>query len=201
MNRVTLLAAGILATVMISLAGLVLIPNWQYRELAQHTDESGQEWPVRPAGNVALGREVYIDLGCMYCHSQQVRPEGFGADIDRGWGMRRTVARDYLHDAPPLMGTMRTGPDLSNIGARQPSQEWHYLHLYKPHITSPGSIMPEYPFLFETLKNPDRPPNAAVQLPDEWAEEPTWIVPKDRAVQLVEYLLSLDRGYPLPEAP
>jgi cytochrome c oxidase cbb3-type subunit 2 len=96
---------------------------------------------------------------------------------------------------------MRTGPDLANIGARQPSREWHYLHLYNPHITSPGSIMPEFPFLFEVLENPQRIPNRAVRLPEKWADEPTWILPKDRAIRLVEYLLSLDRNYPVPEAP
>jgi len=44
---------------------------------------------------------------------------------------------------------MRTGPDLRNIGARQPSPDWHYLHLFDPQITSPGSIMAPFGFLYE----------------------------------------------------
>lgn len=201
MNRFPLIAAGVMATVLLSLCGLVLIPNWQYQDLDQYEDEMGQMRPVRPAGNVLLGRRVYIDLGCIYCHSQQVRPEGYGADLDRGWGIRRTVARDYFFDSPPLMGTMRTGPDLANIGSRQPSTDWHYLHLYNPEITSLGSVMPQFPFLFEVLKESDRIPNAAVQLPENWVQEPTWIFPTERAVQLVEYLTSLDHSYSLPEVP
>ena len=200
MNRVTWIAFGVVFTVFSSLAGLVIIPDWQYRDLAAYQNELDEVYPVRPSGFVAQGRGVYIDLGCVYCHSQQVRPEGYGADIDRGWGMRRTVARDYIYDSPPLMGSMRTGPDLSNIGARQPSKEWHYLHLYNPQITSQGSVMPEYPFLFDVVKNPEREPFGGIRLPDQWASEPTWIVPRPRAEQLVEYLKSLDRGFDLPEA-
>ena len=56
------------------------------------------------------------------------------------------------------MGTMRTGPDLSNIGVRNPSETWHYLHLYNPQITSEGSNMPPFRFLFETKKKDPRKP-------------------------------------------
>ena len=114
--------------------------------------------------------------------------------------MRRTVARDYIYDSPPLLGTMRTGPDLANIGARQPSRDWHMLHLYNPQITSSGSIMPEYPFLFTVVKDGERLPNTAVKLPEDRTGETAWIIPNDRAEQLVEYLKSLDHGYDLPEA-
>jgi cytochrome c oxidase cbb3-type subunit 2 len=152
---------------------------------------------------------VYIDLGCLYCHSQQVRPEGFGADIDRGWGDRRSVARDYMFDAPPLLGTMRTGPDLASIAVRQPSREWHYLHLYEPTLTSPGSNMAPFPFLFERFdpeelrvgEGRDEPPDDAVRVPgpDGTDEGGYWIVPTDRARALVDYLLSLDQSYDVPE--
>jgi cytochrome c oxidase cbb3-type subunit 2 len=95
------------------------------------------------------GREVYIANGCVYCHSQQPRPKAFAPDFSRGWG-RATVAGDYAYDQPHLLGTMRTGPDLMNIGVRQPSEQWHLGHLYQPRAYMPGSIMPSYPFLFET---------------------------------------------------
>ncbi|MCZ2152605.1 MAG: cbb3-type cytochrome c oxidase subunit II [Bryobacterales bacterium] len=147
------------------------------------------------------GRRSVMDLGCVYCHTQQVRPEGFGADIERGWGRRRTVMRDYLYDPINLMGTMRTGPDLANIGARQPSKTWQYLHLYNPQITSPGSIMPPHPFLFTVGADPGGPPFDGVALPAEW-QTPTakYIVPNARGRFLVEYLLSLDKRAALPEA-
>lgn len=202
MNRWWLLALGVFATIVASVTGLVLLPDRQLRSTAPVQDEDrGITLPVGYFGDAEEGRKVYMDLGCIYCHTQQVRPEGFGADIERGWGMRRSVARDYIHDEPPLMGTMRTGPDLMNIGARQPSAQWHYLHLYEPRITSPGSIMPPHRFLFEVRRSADGLPEDAVRVPGEFAgEKPAWIVPKDRARRLVAYLLSLDHNYEVPEA-
>ncbi|MFT5735302.1 MAG: cytochrome c oxidase cbb3-type subunit 2, partial [Planctomycetota bacterium] len=155
MNRISLITLGVLATVIASLFGLVLIPNLQLQSMGPKTvqlrDGSTAVYPAELDSYLeGPGREVYRDLGCIYCHSQQVRPEGFGADIDRGWGTRRSVPRDYVLQSPPFLGTMRTGPDLANIAERQPSQEWHYLHLYDPRITSPGSVMPSFKFLFNT---------------------------------------------------
>ncbi len=202
MNRAWLLVVGVIATIVASVTGLVLLPDRQLRSTGPVEDEDrGITLPVAYFGDAEEGRKVYMDLGCIYCHTQQVRPEGFGADIERGWGMRRSVARDYIHDEPPLMGTMRTGPDLMNIGARQPSAQWHYLHLYEPRITSPGSIMPPHRFLFEVRHSADGLPEDAVRLPDEFARrKPSWIVPRDRARWLVAYLLSLDHNYEVPEA-
>src|SRR5690606_7245678 len=94
------------------------------------------------------GRVEYIRHGCMYCHSQQPRDPRQAPDGERGWG-RPSVAGDYYYDRPHLLGTMRTGPDLLNIGARQPSTDWHLGHLYQPRAYVPGSIMPSYPFLFD----------------------------------------------------
>lgn len=202
MNRPWLLALGVVAVLVASVTGLVLLPDRQLRSTQPVQDEDrGITLPAEYFGDVEEGRKVYMDLGCIYCHTQQVRPEGFGADIERGWGMRRSVARDYIHDRPPLMGTMRTGPDLMNIGARQPSAQWHYLHLYEPRITSPGSIMPPHRFLFEVRRSAEGLPEDAVRVPDEFApQEPAWIVPRERARQLVAYLLSLDHNYEVPEA-
>lgn len=202
MNRSLTLFLGILATILFSMTGLVLVPNWKFQELKPIVDRDGYSHPTEPEGTVAQGRKVYIDLGCLYCHSQQVRAASFGSDIARGWGTRRSVARDYIWDKPPLMGTMRTGPDLANIGARQPSVEWQDLHLYNPRITSPGSIMPQFPFLFKKhLREPDEPlPDGAVMLPSKWAPKPAFIVPTERGRDLVDYLKSLDHSYEVPEA-
>jgi hypothetical protein len=61
---------------------------------------------------------------------------------------RRSVPLDYIFDRPHQLGTMRTGPDLINIGNRQTSPEWHHTHLYNPRLTSPGSIMPDFSYLY-----------------------------------------------------
>lgn len=199
MNRAVILYIGIVLTVLASFAGLVTLPQQQLGGIEPVVDEDGRRYPVEPAGLVAEGRGVYRSLGCLYCHSQQVRPPGFGADIDRGWGTRRTVARDYLYDAPPLLGTMRTGPDLANIGLRQPSENWHMLHLYNPRITSLGSNMPPFPFLFDERPVGIEAPYDALEFPPEWQRDGVVVVPRTEAKALVAYLKSLDMSHPVPE--
>jgi len=199
MNRAVFLYVGVLATVLLSFVGLVAIPERQLGSLEPVMDVEGRAHPVEPTGLVAEGRVVYKGLGCMYCHSQQVRPPGFGADIDRGWGSRRTVARDHIFDQPPLLGTMRTGPDLANIGVRQPSESWHVLHLYDPQITSPGSTMPPFGFLFERLPLQVEVPYDALQFPPDWQDPETVVIPTGEAKALVAYLKSLDASYAVPE--
>ncbi len=199
MNRTTFLYVGVLFTVLASFAGLVTVPQYQLQSLEPVADEEGRAYPVEPTGLVAEGRRDYVGLGCIYCHSQQVRPPGFGSDLDRGWGTRRTVARDHLFDAPPLLGTMRTGPDLANIGVRQPSENWHRLHLYRPVITSPGSTMPPYAFLFERRALEVELPYDALQFPPEWDQPGSYVVPTRRAKALVAYLTSLNASHAVPE--
>ena len=201
MNRTLTFYLGVVLCVLASTIGLVIVPNWQWRDLKAHKDDLGNDYPYEPYGAQKVGRRVYADLGCIYCHSQQVRPANFGADIDRGWGTRRSVARDYIYDNPPFLGTMRTGPDLVNIGARQPSRDWHSMHLYDPQITSPGSVMPPHRFLFTRGQvGASGPPTGAVLLPVVNGAKREYIVPTQRAEALIEYLKSLDRTYDLPEA-
>ena len=109
------------------------------------------------------------------------------------------MARDHIWDTPPVLGSMRTGPDLTNIGARQPSAAWHLLHLYRPRLTSPGSIMPEYPFLFTQQRLELERPADALSFPSG-DPRPGWVtLPTYRAKDLVAYLVSLDHSYPVPE--
>ena len=94
---------------------------------------------------------------------------------------------------------MRTGPDLLNIGARQPSVDWHLTHLYNPRAVMPGSIMPSYPFLFE-VKDAAGPDDTVVKLPPDYAVDGV-VVARQDALDLVQYLLELDRTYPVDVLP
>lgn len=181
------LLLGALATVCFSLTGYVLVPALGVQP-TPITLPDGRTWPVAPSEAALRGREVYRDLGCLYCHSQQVRPEGFGADLERGWGRRGSLPIDYLGQQPPLLGTMRTGPDLADVGARQPSEAWHLLHLYDPQLTSPGSNMPPFRFLFEQVPAPDP---RGLPLPPGAVGPGVAVVPTARATELVAYLMSL----------
>lgn len=185
------LLTGAMVMLSLSTSALVVVPYLQVRDIAPAEG-------LKPYTSAQLrGREVYIANGCVYCHTQQPRAQGFGPDLARGWG-RATVAADYAYDRPHLLGTMRTGPDLMNIGVRQPSEQWHLGHLYQPRAYVPGSIMPSYPFLFE-LKISDQvaPGDVQVQLPPGQSPRGQVVVARPEAMDLVRYLQSLDRSYPV----
>lgn len=115
---------GIFGTLAFSWAGLIAIPNAQIGHLDPQMDEEGTDvYPAPKSGLAERGRHVYTANGCFYCHSQQVRADYAGSDIERKWGTRRSAPRDYLFDRPVLLGKMRMGPDLSNIGKRAPSDD------------------------------------------------------------------------------
>lgn len=89
------------------------------------------------------GRRIYIDNGCGYCHTQFVRNIDWGPTAERV-----AEAGDYVADRPHLLGTERTGPDLSQEGGEHPD-DWHLAHFVNPRFTSPESVMPSWAFLGE----------------------------------------------------
>jgi cytochrome c oxidase cbb3-type subunit 2 len=196
MNYGPTLFLGIFLAFASAWLGLVFFPSQQLGHLKPVTAEGETVANPRPYSGLELrGRQVYQANGCVYCHSQQVRGGEYNADLQRGWGPRRTVPQDYVNDDPVLLGTMRTGPDLVNVGARLTDDQWHYRHLYDPVLTSPGSIMPPHRFLFEKRKIAGQKSLDAVDIPG--VEAGYEIVPSDDAKALVAYLKSLDRTYDL----
>jgi cytochrome c oxidase cbb3-type subunit I/II len=91
------------------------------------------------------GRDIYIREGCYLCHSQWIRP--MRAEVLRygEW----TRAPEYQFDRPFLLGSRRMGPDLQRVGQKYPDA-WHFEHMRDPRSTSPGSIMPPYPWLLKS---------------------------------------------------
>jgi cytochrome c oxidase cbb3-type subunit 2 len=198
MNQGPLLFLGIFLTLASSFWGLVLVPDMRIGRQTQVTNiTTGVLYPAPRGGLAKRGAEVYRSLGCVECHSQEVR--GVGSDLGRGWGARMTVAQDYLGDYPVLLGNQRVGPDLANIGVRQPNPAELLRKLYNPQAVVPGSMMPPFRFLFEKQKlrtgqiGPD--PNALL------FENGYETVPRPDAEALVAYLLSLRTDTPLYEAP
>lgn len=141
------------------------------------------------------GKAIYIANGCVGCHTQQVR----NVDMDKIWGERPGIAADYAtnkrtdiwRNTATLMGTERTGPDLTNIGTRQPSLDWNLVHLYNPRIVVKESIMPAYPWMFTIKKNPSKG-DVIVNVPEEYLEGKQGKVVADKeALYLLAYLQSL----------
>ncbi|MDR1284007.1 MAG: cbb3-type cytochrome c oxidase subunit II [Opitutaceae bacterium] len=212
MNRAQILFLGIFATLAFSWTGIVLTNQISYGKLTPYVSEDdGKSYPQQLPGSAVRGKEVYREMGCVYCHTQQVRRPGYGVDIERNWGERQSVARDYIREQRVFLGAMRTGPDLRNVGARYAGQggiDWHNKHLYEPTLTSPGSIMPPYAFLFDYRPVVGKPSTKAIDrlfTPEEkrkyGIDKPGHeLVPSRRAEDLVHYLLSLnDTPYTYPE--
>lgn len=98
---------------------------------------------VKPYTPLELqGRDIYVREGCYLCHSQMVRP--FRDEVAR-YG-EYSKAGEFIYDHPFQWGSKRTGPDLARIGGKYPDS-WHYNHMLEPTSMSPGSIMPNYPWL------------------------------------------------------
>ncbi len=212
MNYGVMVFLGALLTLATSWYGLVVGPVFQLADQQPARIETGGLYPVGRAGLAQQGREVYRANGCYYCHTQQVlgsaRGKGtnfvgyVGGDIKRGWGVRPSVADDYMLDSPVMFGTQRIGQDLANIGARQTNEAWHFMHLYHPQSLSPGSVMPAYRYLFEKRKIEGGPsPNALPHGVEAGLPDGYEIVPSHQARALVAYLLSLEAQTPLFKVP
>lgn len=148
------------------------------------------------------GKKIYVENGCIACHTQQVRE----ADMDKMFGSRPSIAADYAgnkrlsfwQNTATLLGTERTGPDLTNVGERQSSKDWQYLHLFQPRSLVKQSVMPSYRWLFEE-KDFLQKGDTEVKVPDEYKDHKfSVVVATKKAQELVAYLLSLKQA-PLPK--
>jgi cytochrome c oxidase cbb3-type subunit 2 len=130
----TVIIVGILSL----LAAITLtMVYWPYTTRVTEPSEIFRE---RTAVEVA-GRKIYLENGCVYCHSQSIR------SIDWGHGADRIAQPgDYIADEPIALGSQRTGVDLSQEGGEHPD-DWHTAHFINPRYTRPASIMPPFEWL------------------------------------------------------
>lgn len=143
------------------------------------------------------GQAVFIANGCVACHTQQVRD----IEMDQVWGGRPSIPADYFYSkarmnfwqqSPSILGSERTGPDLTNVGERLPNATWQYIHLYNPRAMVPQSIMPAFPWLFEVRAAADSTQDVIVQVPEEFRKGIKGVIVASQDAQdLVAYLLSL----------
>ena len=171
MKNLNTLLAGIFLAVALPFGALIISSQVQLGSLGRApAEEGGPLFPSREPGLAIQGRAVYVSLGCVSCHTQQVRPAGQGSDIARGYGTRPSVARDYVQQKQVLLGDRRIGPDLANYGAR--AKDLASVHAAIQHKG-------QFDFLYVGVKQ-------------EAASE--------RAIALAAYLQSLRQDYSSPEA-
>lgn len=171
---------------------IAIIPAYQMQETEPLPDQLAFSEPEME------GLKLYVAEGCVACHTQQVR----NIEMDKVWGNRPSMPSDYFYSkqrldvwrqSPSLLGSERTGPDLSNVGQRQPSDAWHLMHLYNPRTVVKESIMPSYPWLFDE-KSVDEIGNddVVIQIDKSFFNKPgKRLVASTKALNLVAYLRSL----------
>ena len=133
-----LMTAGV--AVFFLMVGMVVAAPYMFLLDVPATSRAHEYTPIEQQG-----RDLYLSLGCFYCHSQQVRASD--------WGIGNVSAEgDYVFDSPHALGTERTGPDLAQIGGMRPTI-WEKLHHQDPRSLSPGSLMPNFGFLSDDQIN------------------------------------------------
>ncbi|HJR12844.1 MAG TPA: cytochrome c [Rhodanobacteraceae bacterium] len=179
MKKLLAIAGGALGIYIVIVLFIAVIPGV---ELSQTPPGPGVQ-PLTPLE--AEGRAVFAANGCGYCHTQQIRP----LPEDKVFG-RPSAPGDFAYQTPELLGSERTGPDLTNVGNTKPSDVWQYIHLYDPRAVEPESIMPNFKFLFRVV---DQVPagDTAVPVPAAFAPGAGKVIPTQKAKALVAYLLSL----------
>jgi cytochrome c oxidase cbb3-type subunit 2 len=202
-NKFAHLFLGVFGLFGASWLAFVAYPYITFAGMQPNKDSNtGAVAPQGNPGTTEQGARVFAANGCVYCHSQFVRGENEGADIDRGWGKRRTVARDYMFDHYVFLGNSRLGADLANIGVRQTDPQWFYRLLYDPRSVHPESVMPSFRYLFRTQKISGQASADALKLNGPGAPRSGYeIVPTEEGKAIVAYLISLKKNYALPEAP
>jgi cytochrome c oxidase cbb3-type subunit 2 len=185
MNKLLQIAGGALLVYIVIVMGVAVIPAI---DLSKTPPGPG----VKPLTALqAEGAAVYAANGCAYCHTQQVRPLA----EDKVFG-RPSAPGDFSYQTPELLGSERTGPDLSNIGSSKPSDVWQYIHLFDPRAVVPESVMPNFKFLFHVVTTLP-PGETAVPVPAAFAPKQGKVIPTQQAKALVAYLLSLKQT-PIP---
>ena len=119
MNNLAKFSLGIFLTLGIAWLAFVVGARSQYGDLSPTSESLNEDgsvpvdadlYPFDLSGMAKQGAEEYAALGCVSCHTQQVRRVEAGFDVDRGWGKRPSAPRDYVLQEHVLLGNSRIGP-------------------------------------------------------------------------------------------
>jgi cytochrome c oxidase cbb3-type subunit II len=108
---------------------------------------ASKDWA--PLSDQALkGRNLFASNGCYVCHSGYSRPQDVREALYFLYPKISQPGDFYGSDqSPNLLGTERTGPDLSQESGWHPD-DWQRAHFYDPRFMDPKSLMPDMKSLF-----------------------------------------------------
>ena len=100
------------------------------------------------ANQAAAGRNLFAENGCYVCHSGYSRPQDVRHALYFLYPKISQPGDFWGSDqSPNLLGTERTGPDLSQESGWHPD-DWQRAHFYDPRFVDPASLMPAMKSLF-----------------------------------------------------
>jgi cbb3-type cytochrome oxidase cytochrome c subunit/mono/diheme cytochrome c family protein len=114
-----------------------------------HTFDPPPSADWAPLSKQALsGRHLFAQNGCYVCHSGYSRPQDVREALYFLYPKISQPGDFYGSDqSPNLLGTERTGPDLSQESGWHPG-DWQRAHFYDPRFVDPESLMPDMKSLF-----------------------------------------------------
>src|SRR3954465_8701568 len=117
--------------------------------LPVHTFDPPPSPDWAPLSNEAVkGRNLFASNNCFCCHSGYSRPQDVRESLYFLYPKVSQPGDFYGSDqSPNLLGTERTGPDLSQESGWHPL-DWQYAHFYDPRFIDPLSLMPPMKSLF-----------------------------------------------------
>lgn len=100
---------------------------------------------------IYLGEKIYAIEGCWYCHTDQTRTliEDVVLNGSDSYPAPPSSANEFIYQKITFPGTRRIGPDISRVGVKRPSRDWHKAHFWAPKTASEGSIMPSFQHFFD----------------------------------------------------
>ncbi len=152
--------------------GVIYVQNPKEFRITPDESEKNTHWRYDPAGKavqdleeltspslgfysrrelIEMGEHIYAIEGCWYCHTDQTRTliEDVVLNGSDSYPAPPSSANEFIYQKITFPGTRRIGPDVSRVGVKRPSREWHMSHFWAPTKTSEGSVMPAFPHFFD----------------------------------------------------
>lgn len=100
---------------------------------------------------IDMGEDIYRIEGCWYCHSDQTRTliQDLVLNGSASEPAPPSTPNEYVFNKVTFPATRRIGPDLSRVGVKRPSRDWHKSHFWSPKTASAGTIMPAFRHFFD----------------------------------------------------
>jgi cytochrome c oxidase cbb3-type subunit 2 len=153
--------------------GVVYVRNPREFRISRFQTRDGDNWQFDPRGEriedlsqltgklmgfrsrkelIEHGEDIFAKEGCWYCHTDQTRTlvQDLVLNGSESYPAPPSSPNEYIYQQVTFPGTRRIGLDLSRVGIKRPSRDWHRSHFWSPKTASVGTIMPAFKHFFDS---------------------------------------------------